>query len=71
MNASILVVPNAWYVRPNDQGNFEFTKIPAGSYQVVVWHKSAGFFRKQIQVTVGGAVNLSMEIPIGANELQP
>ena len=63
----ILVVPNAWYVRPNDQGNFEFTKIPAGSYQVVVWHKSAGFFRKQIQVTVGGAVNLSMEIPIGAN----
>jgi len=68
MNASILVVPNAWYLRPTNQGAFSFSGIPAGSYQVVAWHRSAGFFRKQIQVPQTGAVKVSMEIPLGANE---
>jgi plastocyanin len=68
MNASILVVPNAWYTRPTSQGAFSFTGIAAGSYQVVAWHRSAGFFRKQIQVPQNGTVKVSMEIPIGANE---
>ena len=71
MYASILVVPNSWYLRPGNQGDFEFSAIPSGSYQVVVWHKSAGFFRKKIQVTPGSATSLSMEIPVGANEPQP
>ena len=71
MYASILVVPNNWYVRPSDQGNFEFSSIPPGNYQVVVWHKSAGLFRKRIQVTPGGVASLSMEIPVGANEPLP
>ena len=68
MNASILVVPNSWYVRPTSQGAFSFSGIPAGNYQVVAWHRSAGFFRKQIQVPQNGVVKVSMEIPLGANE---
>jgi plastocyanin len=64
MSATILVVPNAWYTRPNDRGSFTFSTIPAGTYQVVVWHKSAGFFKKRVQVSEGGVAKVSMEIPV-------
>jgi plastocyanin len=68
MNAAILVVPNAWYVRPNESGVFSFSGIPPGSYQLVVWHKSAGFFRKRIQVSAGSPTKVSMEIPVEINQ---
>jgi plastocyanin len=64
MNAAILVVPNAWYTRPDEHGAFSFSGVPPGNYQVVVWHKSAGFFRKQVTVSEGGAAKLSMELPV-------
>jgi len=68
MNAAILVVPNAWYTRPDDHGAFNFSGVPPGNYQVVVWHKSAGFFRKQVTVSEGGAAKLSMELPVVSSE---
>jgi hypothetical protein len=64
MSAAILVVPNGWYQRPDDRGRFAVSGIPAGRYEVVVWHKSAGFFRRQIEVTAGKSVNLAVEIPV-------
>jgi plastocyanin len=71
MNATILVVPNAWYTRPAENGAFTFSSIPPGNYQVVVWHQSAGFFSKQIQVGENGVARLSMEIPVILNEPKP
>jgi len=65
MNATILVVPNAWHTRPADNGTFTLSKVPAGTYDVVVWHKSAGLFRKQVHVSASGVTNVSMEIPVG------
>lgn len=67
MNATILVVPNAWYTRPGNNGAFSFSNLPAGSYRVVVWHKTAGLFKKQIQVSDGTIAKVSMEIPLGMN----
>jgi len=62
MSASILVVPNGWYVRPDENGAFAFSAIPPGNYQVVVWHRSAGFFRKPIQISSGTTAKVSVEI---------
>lgn len=68
MSASVLVVPNAWYLRPDDHGRFTFSGVAPGTYEVVVWHKSAGFFRKTIQVAPGGVGKVSMEIPLNTDE---
>ena len=64
MSAAIVVAPTAWYLRPDERGWFSFPSLPAGAYQVVVWHKSAGFFRHRVEVTADGVANLSIELPI-------
>jgi len=38
--------------------------VPAGSYSIVAWHKSAGLFRKNIEVSEDGAIDVVFEIPV-------
>jgi len=71
MNATILVVPNAWYTRPDEHGAFGFSGLPSGSYEVVVWHKSAGVFKQRVQISQGSTAKISMEIPVGVDEPAP
>jgi len=52
MAASIVVAPSRWAVRADKDGVFSLKDVPAGTYTVVAWHKSAGTFRKT--VTIGG-----------------
>ncbi len=64
MSALILVTPNQFYAQPSSNGAFKFAGLPAGSYTVVAWHKSAGFSRKQIEVTEDGVAGVAFEIPV-------
>ena len=68
MYAAIVVVPNRWYVRPSEDGTFSLKGIPPGTYHVVTWHMSAGFFRRQVQVPAIGVVNLDMKIPVRSED---
>jgi plastocyanin len=68
MYAAIVVVPNRWYARPAEDGTFSLKDIPPGTYHVVAWHMSAGFFRRQVQVPANGTVNLDMNIPLRSEE---
>jgi plastocyanin len=68
MYAAIVVVPNRWYARPAEDGTFSLKGIPTGRYQVVTWHMSAGFFRRQVQVPANGMVNLDIDIPVRSEE---
>jgi plastocyanin len=53
MAATVVVTPNRWYARPDSSGQYRIGDIPPGQYTVVAWHKSAGFFRKQITISAG------------------
>lgn len=64
MNAVILVVPSAWYGRLGPDGNVVLSGVPAGSYDIVGWHKSAGFLRQHIRVPETGSVEVEMLIPM-------
>ncbi|MDX1978867.1 MAG: hypothetical protein SFV51_01260 [Bryobacteraceae bacterium] len=68
MAASIVVTPNKWAAKPSPAGAFVLEAVPPGRHAVVVWHPSAGSFRKNVQVG-GGAVQLDFEIPV--DERQP
>ena len=64
MSAAILVVQSGWYTRPDKDGSFSFSGIPAGTYQIVAWHKSAGFFKRRIELPETASVLVDFTIPI-------
>jgi len=68
MSAAILVVESPWYTRPGTDGSFSFSAIPSGTYQIVAWHKSAGFFRQRVEVQQTGSVRVDLTIPIRDGE---
>jgi plastocyanin len=55
MAASIVVAPNRWNARADESGKFVLPNVPPGTYTVVAWHKSAGYFRHKVTVTEAGA----------------
>jgi len=64
MSGAILVTPNSWFTQPAPSGAFSLPALPPGHYTVVAWHKTAGFFRREIDVREGQPLNLDFEIPI-------
>jgi plastocyanin len=70
MYAAVVVTPNQWYTRPADDGSFTLSKVPPGTYQLVVWHTRAGFFRRTIHVEADSSPKLVLNIPERALERQ-
>jgi plastocyanin len=64
MSAAIIITPNRWAAKAAPDGKFTISDVPRGSYTVVAWHKSAGFFRQN--VTIGEkSVPVEFFIPLG------
>jgi plastocyanin len=70
MAATIVVTPNRWYARAGRDGQYRIDNVPPGQYTVVAWHKSAGFFRKQIVIEPGRGAEADFFIPIDAEPKQ-
>lgn len=64
MNAAIVVAPSRWYTQPDENGRFSMSGVPPGTYTLVVWHRTAGFFLQPLVVPSVGAVEVSLEIPL-------
>jgi plastocyanin len=64
MSAAILVLPTASWTRPAIDGSFSLPSISAGIYDLVAWHRSAGFFRRRITVSGGETLTVDLMIPI-------
>ncbi|MBV6431278.1 MAG: hypothetical protein IANPNBLG_01407 [Bryobacteraceae bacterium] len=67
MGAVIVVTPNQWSTKAAADGAFRLTGVPPGNYTVVAWHKAAGFFRKQLQVTGQHAATIQFQIPLAGD----
>jgi hypothetical protein len=67
MTATVVVTPNRWHARSDRSGHFEIQNVPPGTYTIVAWHKSAGFFRKSILVESGHDSVADFFIPISAD----
>ena len=67
MSAAIVVTPNAWAARVDRDGHFAIPDVPPGHYQVVAWHKAAGFFRQTLDVGPSATpTSVQFLIPLGA-----
>jgi plastocyanin len=63
MAASIVVTPSNWGTRAAADGAFSLRGIPAGTYSVVAWHKTAGTFRKRITLADGDNLEVDFVLP--------
>jgi plastocyanin len=64
MSAAILVVPSTLWTRPTPDGSFSMKGIPPGSYELVAWHRSAGFFRRRVTISGGQGLRVNFMIPV-------
>jgi plastocyanin len=71
MAASIVITPTRWNARVDDAGKFALPDVPPGTYSIVAWHKTAGFFRKQMKVADAGGAHVEFSIPLLAPESYP
>jgi plastocyanin len=67
MTATIVVTPNRWFTKADREGHFALPDVPPGKYTVVAWHKTAGYFRQQVQVGAGGNPSVEFLIPLDEN----
>ena len=47
MNAEMMVVTHPYYAVTDESGDFEFTDIPPGNYQIVAWHEGWNMLGKE------------------------
>ncbi len=47
MSAEMMVVPHPYYAVTDESGQFEFTDVPPGTYQIVAWHEGWGLTGKE------------------------
>jgi len=72
MSATIVVTPNHWATKADGKGAFTLAGVPAGTYSVVAWHKTAGTFHKTIVIGEKNDGDLSFTLPyVGTKDTEP
>jgi plastocyanin len=64
MAATIVVMGNRYYAQPDRNGQYHIPNVPPGHYTLVAWHKTAGFFRKAIDVGPDQTTTADFLIPL-------
>lgn len=58
--AFVMVTPNHAFARPDSLGRFALPKLPAGSYELMLWHPRLGQRRHGFKMPRHGDVNLDV-----------
>jgi hypothetical protein len=53
MNGVVMVVPDPYYAVTDEHGEFKFTGVPPGDYEIVAWHEGWKVAREEQVLDVG------------------
>ncbi|MFQ5703210.1 MAG: carboxypeptidase regulatory-like domain-containing protein [Gemmatimonadales bacterium] len=62
MNAWIVVMEHPYYAVSDESGTFAIENVPAGTYQLEVWHETLGTNTRAVTVKPGETTNLSIDL---------
>lgn len=60
MSAAIVVTDSPYFFVTNEQGEFYFEGVPAGSYEIEIWHERLGRRSQHIVVRESGATDIDI-----------
>ncbi len=66
MGAYIVVVDHPYFAVTDENGNFEMTNVPPGTYTVQYWQETLGKQTAEVTVTEGAAADASFQFPMGS-----
>lgn len=67
MGGYLVVADNPYFTKTDENGGFELTDVPAGTYTVGFWHETLGHKRIEVTVGEGASADASTEFaPVGS-----
>lgn len=64
MSAWVVVIDHPYHALTDDNGAFEITNVPPGTYTFEAWHGSTGTVTREVTVTAGGVSTVDVELPL-------
>jgi hypothetical protein len=65
MSAAIIVTDSPYFAVTDETGGFSFDAVPAGNYDIEIWHERLGVKTRRLSVTSNGAVSLDVIYALG------
>lgn len=65
MSAAIIVTDAPYYFVTGERGEFAFDGIPAGAYDIEVWHERLGWQAQRITLRDGGSTEVDVVFALG------
>lgn len=62
MHAHVLVVDTPYRTRPDAEGHFTLTGLPAGGGQLHVWHRQSNPWSRALRLPANGEIELTLEV---------
>ena len=69
--AAVIVVTPGECVKAGLDGRFSLDGVEPGSWTVVAWHRTAGFYRKRVEVLPNRGAHVEFLIPVGVESPGP
>ncbi len=60
MRAYVLIVPHRYFTITNEKGEFRLEYVPAGQYELVLWHERLGVKRHLVEVVRGKKTEVAL-----------
>jgi hypothetical protein len=65
MSAAIIVTDSPYFAVTDETGGFSFDAVPAGNYEIEIWHERLGVKTSRLSVTSNAAVSLDVVYALG------
>ena len=62
MKGWIVVMDHPYYAVTDGEGKFSLSDVPAGEYEVKIWHETLGETMQKVTVEAGGDASLAVEL---------
>ncbi len=69
MTAYILPLNHPWGAVTDENGNFEITDLPDGTWTFVLWHEAVGYVERSVKVTAAQNSAVEMKFEVNASKL--